>query len=394
MKTIMQFGAGNIGRSMVGYIFHELGYKILFVEKDHGLINEIRKRKSYTIEIREMPLKRYEIDNIDCISVDDKDSVVETIAKADIISTAVGAKNLPLLFPVIKEGLSKREKQVNIIICENVKSSSSIFEEGLKSCGFTDFNRVGLIDTSIEKIVPNVLGEIKEKDPLLTWAESYNIVRLNKEKIKDYFPLSPYLVPVFHFNSYYNRKIYIANLSHTLSSVIGFLNGYFYIADALKNKEIYTFIKNAATESITAVEKKYPFLFEEEKKEDYLDNFLQRLKNPLLMDTVFRGGRDISRKLRREERLVGPALLYMDRFQKLPVYLIKGIAASFYFEAKDENGNVYEKDRELQLKIESNGIEKVLEYITGIKTKDKLGKEIIKEYKKGKKNFLKENLLK
>ena len=38
MKTFVQFGAGNIGRSFIGRLFAEAGYKVIFVDVDRELI--------------------------------------------------------------------------------------------------------------------------------------------------------------------------------------------------------------------------------------------------------------------------------------------------------------------------------------------------------------------
>ena len=47
IKTILQFGAGNIGRSLVGFIFSELGYRIIFVEKKRKIVDLIKEKGEY-----------------------------------------------------------------------------------------------------------------------------------------------------------------------------------------------------------------------------------------------------------------------------------------------------------------------------------------------------------
>ena len=391
-KTVLQFGAGNIGRSLVGFIFSELGYRIIFVEKREEIVDLINENKSYKIVYREEKNGAYTVRNIAAISLSNRRGVIDAIAKADFISTAVGVNNLPEIAPLLYEGLKERGDIINILICENLKNSSKFLKREIERYGKLDYDKVGLIETSIAKMVPDVPEDVRRKDPLVSWAEKYSTVYVNADGIRGDFIKTPYLIPVSNFEAYYNRKIYISNMSHTLSSVIGFLNGYKYIAEGLADKNIFNFVKRAVDESEKALKVKYSFMYESEEDKKYSEDFLRRLKNPLLMDTVYRGGRDIQRKLAQGERLLGPAMLYYEEFGRIPKTLAKGIAAAFYFEALGPNGKPYEKDVQLRKRLNSEGIEVVLEDITNISPKSEFGLFIVEEYNKGKSNFLSENL--
>jgi mannitol-1-phosphate 5-dehydrogenase len=392
MKTLVHFGAGNIGRSLIGYLFSQMGYRIVFVEKNLNLVNALNTRKQYAIEIREQPIERYRVENIEGISIDDHQRVVQQIVQADMLSTAVGAQYLSDLFPVMKDGLERRKDPVNILICENVKNAAKLFEDGFQRLGFRDVDNVGFVESSIEKIVPNVPEEMKKDDILLTWTERYSTIHVNRERIRGQLPDSPFIIPVSDFEAYYERKIFVANLSHTLTSVIGFLNGFRYLAEALHVEPIRAFVEAAADEACQAVEKKYPLLFEKQDRAAYCKQFLTRLANPLLKDSVYRGGRHIERKLHRGERFLGPALLFVEYFHTVPKYLAKGIAGAFYFQAPDEHGIVYQQDREFQERLHAEGIEKVLQSVCEISPEEDMSKAILDEFNKGTTNFLAENL--
>ena len=391
-KVILQFGAGNIGRSLVGFIFSELGYRIIFVEKRGEIVDLINKRGEYKIIYREKGNGTYLVKNISAISLDNKNEVINAIKEADFISTAVGAVNLSEVAPLLYEGLKERKDNINILICENLKKSSEFLKNEIIKHGELDFSKIGLIETSIAKMVPDVPENVKKDDPLLSWAEKYSIVYVNADGIKGEFVESPYLIPVKNFEAYYNRKIYISNLSHTLSSVIGYLNGYKYIAQGLADERIFKFVEGAVKESEKALKVKYPFMYKSDEDKNYSKDFLRRLKNPLLEDTVYRGGKDIQRKLSPGERLIGPVELYFNLFNDVPKNLVKGVAASFYFVAPGPDGKPYEKDVILQKKIAEEGIENILSEVTGIGHDSELGIAIIKEFKKGKDSFLSKNL--
>jgi mannitol-1-phosphate 5-dehydrogenase len=392
MKTLVQFGAGNIGRSLVGYLFAQLGYRIVFVETNPTLVAAINTRGRYTVEIREEPLERHTIEPVEAVSSDDQARVTELVAEADLLATAVGAPYLPDLFPVFKAGLERRTAPVNILICENVKHAAQVVEDGLRGLGFQDFARVGLVDSSIEKMVPNVPEAARQEDVLLTWGERYSTIHVNRGRIRGDFPVCDAIVPVDDLSAYYERKLCVANLAHTLSSVLGYLNGFPYIADALYVEAIRAFVHAAADEACRAVEQQSPSLFAAQSREAYIAQFLRRLANRMLQDTVYRGGRHIERKLKPGERLVGPTRLFQQHFQAAPPHLAKAIAAAFYFQAPDEQGAVYPQDRDFQARLQQEGIERVLPAVCDIAPDEPLGQMIMAAFRKGRDNFNAEHL--
>ena len=45
-KKMLQFGAGNIGRSFIGQLFSRSGYEVVFVDINKELAKELNKKKS------------------------------------------------------------------------------------------------------------------------------------------------------------------------------------------------------------------------------------------------------------------------------------------------------------------------------------------------------------
>ena len=52
-KKIVIFGAGKIGRSFIGQLFGQAGYQVVFIDNDRELVENLDRRKSYTVVIRE-----------------------------------------------------------------------------------------------------------------------------------------------------------------------------------------------------------------------------------------------------------------------------------------------------------------------------------------------------
>ena len=45
-KTFVQFGAGNIGRSFIGRLFAEAGYRVVFIDVVSPLVSPVNQRRS------------------------------------------------------------------------------------------------------------------------------------------------------------------------------------------------------------------------------------------------------------------------------------------------------------------------------------------------------------
>ena len=111
MKTAVQFGAGNIGRGFMGQLLWEAGFRTVFVDADRRLVELLNAHGAYTLRLldaysqREVELR---IDRFEALHVGDHPQVEQAIAGAELIGTAVGVKNLPLIAPVMATGIRSR----------------------------------------------------------------------------------------------------------------------------------------------------------------------------------------------------------------------------------------------------------------------------------------------
>src|SRR6195952_2431532 len=108
MKAV-HFGAGNIGRGFVGQLLHESGYEVVFADVADALIEQLRAADSYTV--REIGAGRPRHDVTDFRAVNsrtEEGALIEEIATADVVTTAVGPRVLPFVAPVIARGLQRR----------------------------------------------------------------------------------------------------------------------------------------------------------------------------------------------------------------------------------------------------------------------------------------------
>lgn len=51
MKRAIHFGAGKIGRGFIGALLSQAGYEVCFAEADSQLVDEINRRRGYTVHV-------------------------------------------------------------------------------------------------------------------------------------------------------------------------------------------------------------------------------------------------------------------------------------------------------------------------------------------------------
>jgi mannitol-1-phosphate 5-dehydrogenase len=369
-KTLLQYGAGNIGRSLVGQLFSRAGYEVVFVDVDKNIINSLNREKRYLVQVKDENPEDIWVENVRGIHGRDREAVIQEIATADIMATAVGPNALPHIYEIIAEGIRRRSQPLNIIICENLRHTSQIFRNNLKFHLPEDFpldERVGLIETSIGKMVPIMPEEVREIDPLLVWAEAYNLIYAAESSFIGDIPDVDGLVVRANFDAYVDRKLFIHNLGHAITAYLGYLADpeNIYIWGAITREVVREITEAAMWESGRALIREYPYEFDEDNQKEHIDDLIRRFGNAHLGDTIYRVGRDLPRKLGFDERLIGAARLDI-KHQILPRYTTLGIAAAFFFRSVDENGQLFGNDKQFVENLQARGMDYMLENVCGL----------------------------
>lgn len=369
---LVQFGAGNIGRSFIGQIFSRAGWEVVFIDIDQKIIGEINKRREYGVEIKDRFFQTILVKNVRGVLAQDIEAVTEEVCTSDIAATAVGKDALPHIIKPIAAGLVKRLERfsfrpLDIILCENMLNAASFFREALRSHLPDDFpldSMVGLVETSIGKMVPIMSEEEKAADPLLVYAEAYNTLILDKKGFRGPVPDIPELELKENMKPYVDRKLFIHNMGHGVLGYTShvFYSQYRYVWEAAENEELFNVTRDAMWESGAALIYRYPDEFNKQSIGEYIDDLLMRFKNRALGDTIFRVGRDLYRKLGPDDRLIGSIKLCIEEGIK-PINIALGTASALLFRGVDEEGNLFPRDRIFHDKELSKGLDHVLENV-------------------------------
>ena len=145
MKAV-HFGAGNIGRGFIGEILNHNGYAITFVDVNDTIIEALKTRGGYTIELADESRKQIQIENVTGLNnAKEAEKVVEAIVETDLLTTAIGPNILPRIAQLIAEGIKARaarniQQPIDIIACENMIGGSTFLkEEVTKHCTDTAY---------------------------------------------------------------------------------------------------------------------------------------------------------------------------------------------------------------------------------------------------------------
>lgn len=372
-NKIVIFGAGKIGRSFIGQLFSRGGFEVVFVDICKPVIRELNKRGKYKVIIKSDTEEVINILNVRGVLAEEKESVAFEVATAGIVAVSVGLNGLSQIFSSLAKGLGKRYEidkraALDIILAENMRDADDFFRKELKKLMPPDypFDRlVGLVETSIGKMVPIMLKGDIEADILQVFAEPYNTLILDRKAFKNPIPRIEGLSPKKNMKAWVDRKLFIHNLGHATAAYIGNLDhpGYVFMYETLAIPKVYGQTRETMLQSANVLMKKYPGEFSSEDLTRHIDDLLLRFQNKALGDTIFRVGCDLMRKLGPEDRLAGAirsAIAYNLPYQKILFALVCG----FHFRATDENGTLYPKDTEF-IQHFNQGIPHVLATICG-----------------------------
>lgn len=353
-KKIVVIGAGKIGRSFIGQIFNRSGYEVVFLDINKSLIDLMNQKRVYRVVIKDYDKEEVLlIENVRGVCLEDEENAIAELKDAGVVSLSVGQQGLRTAVPFIARSLLARRRDygdlpLDIILAENMRNADIFIREELRRYLPDDYplnQLVGLVETSIGKMVPIMTQEDIREDPLQVFAEPYNSLIVAKNSFLNPIPDVPFLAPKENIKAWVDRKLFIHNLGHATTAYLGYQAhpDAVYIYEVLDDQQLLQEVRQTMLQAADILQALYPNEFTHSQLEDHIDDLLHRFRNRSLGDTLFRVGCDLYRKLGPEDRLVAPlrAALKLNK----PYHLIlNAIEAGISFSAKDENGNYYPPD--------------------------------------------------
>ncbi|MGH3691495.1 MAG: mannitol-1-phosphate 5-dehydrogenase [Microbacterium sp.] len=332
MKAV-HFGAGNIGRGFVGLLLREGGYEVVFSDVADALVDAINAVDSYTVHEAGPGGTDHTVTGFRAVnSRTDPAAVAEEVASAEVVTTAVGPTVLRFVAPSIVAGLALRSPEaapLQVMACENAIGATDLLRREVASAAGADAEkllaRAVFANTAVDRIVPaqpEGSGVDVTVEPYFEWA-------IESGPFGGELPSIPGAHFVEDLAPYIERKLFTVNTGHAATAYFGARAGIERISDALADEDIAASV-SAALEETSAV------LVAEHGLDPadlavYRATILDRFRNPALIDTVQRVGRQPLRKISRHERFVGPAAMAAER--GLPTEaLVAAVSAALDFD--------------------------------------------------------------
>jgi mannitol-1-phosphate 5-dehydrogenase len=361
MKAV-HFGAGNIGRGFVGLLLHEGGYELVFSDVAAPLVDAINAVSEYTVhEVgeggRDSVVTGFRAIN----SATHPDEVIEEIAGANVVTTAVGPTILKFVAPHIVAGLALRDPSsppLQIMACENAINATDLLRDEIASLAGEAWDalagRAVFANTAVDRIVPaqpEGAGVDVTVEPFYEWA-------IERPPFGDEPPSIPGAHFVDDLAPYIERKLFTVNTGHAATAYFGAIAGVETISAALSDEAIAAKVSAALEETSALLVVKHGL--EPADLASYRETILRRFRNPALPDTVWRVGRQPLRKLSRHERFVGPAAEAAEA--GLPVdALVDAMGAALSFDDAEDAQSV-----DLQRMLRDEDAASVVSSVTGL----------------------------
>lgn len=355
-------GAGRSGRGMLGEMFYqEKNYSIVFADIDTGLVQGLAEQGYYTVEqknlltgkSRESIVKGFQI--VD--TVNDHLKYITYLARSEMIATAL----FPSAFDQVAEDLAEmirmRKEQKNdstaaIILGGNFVGLRQYFDKKISGSLDEDeldyFKKhIALITAKVNRKV--VYPEICRKDPYFLEGDDKDILMVdNSFLFPDGYQYPSFFVLKDNMEINMIEKIWSENLRHVTFAFMGAYYGYQTINQAVNNLYIRKCAYYAWKEGRLALNEEYglPVPDDEAVKVEF-----EKFASPFFRDQLSRIGREPIRKLKKNDRLVGPALLCM-KHRIIPYFITRSIAYGMFYQDQNDKEAV-----ELQSYISNHGIE-------------------------------------
>ncbi|HAX98186.1 MAG TPA: hypothetical protein DCY12_04675 [Candidatus Atribacteria bacterium] len=329
------------GALSLGFLGERLApdYEITFTDKNikAPLLKEIQNQQQYKINM-------CHLDEIEPVSVQgqmntfnldedkEKHSFYDALTEADLIFTAVGGQNLPAVISEVAQILNRQPRKYNILLCENGRNLAQTYQQYFKESS--------VVDTVISRMCRFASPEENKYIPL--WesfpdklaVESYDYLPLNKAVcLPDQFSSAFTLVKPEIFAAWEDIKFFAHNGTHAFVAYHAYLDGIQFFSDANQKLGEKT-SKMVFSEILPALHRAHSdFPYSDLK--DYAKNLLKRLFNPFFHDSVERGIRGVSEKLKPNERLVS-GLKFIHHQKIKPVHFASALLAGYKIASKLE----------------------------------------------------------
>ena len=281
---ILVFGAGCVGRGLIGKLFSEAGHYVCFVEKRTDLAYDLAHKHYYAVN------SGRQIDWVGPVDSALASRRTETeIREADLIVVSVRVENLQ----DVADTLKSIPSDAPIWVIENHPNVGQVFTELLASTQ-------SVFPGIAECVIPEVPDDIAQLDTSFCYGDAMGELVLPKEAKRDWIQSINRLRWSDSFDFDWDLKWYLHCAFHAVVAYNGLAKHYTYIHQAMQDKELRDGLCRLMAKAVSALTVKWK---NAERIETRRRTEFDNLSYPSLPDTCARVARDAKRKVLPGERL-------------------------------------------------------------------------------------------
>lgn len=334
-RTIVVFGAGNIGLSFIAQIFFRAGYRVVIADVNRTVLDRIATAGGYEVLHLDPDgtEERFRIEPAALVDATDV-AAVKAVLNADpdhppLVATAVGLRAFPIVLRTIALCVSaERLPAIDIIAAENIHDPRALAAEtlvapagehvppgghasagGLAPAGVVADVRLPAVHAcSVGKMVP---VQTPGTGALVVAAEAYNTLYVDGSDWRGAPPMDvPWIELVEPVEAFMDRKLYVHNLGHAACAYFArrLDPAIATVSEAIANPVLRARVYDVMNSGARVVAATYPGAFSSQLLEEHIQDLLHRFGNRRLGDGVERVGQDLQRKLSKHDRIVGALL--------------------------------------------------------------------------------------
>jgi len=369
-KTIVIWGAGKIGRGVVADMFSEAGYRLILVRRSSGFVSKLCQAGHYTV-VRAHSDGRREarvIRGYRALTTAQSEELAEEVVNADLVCVTVQPQDLAEVARQLAPCILARRRHrasasLGILVCANMvsvgKKFRSLLEDRLPNAVRDYFDeRIGVVETLSRRAAVNPPSELLRNDPLQVWISGEPRLVADRAAFKGAIPDLSHFELVDNIEGLSAHKMFFGNMVHSLVAYHGALWGYRLMRESISDQRILAEAEGALGESSRSLQAQYDLA--PEVMSHYKDRLFRQMRSSALDDTVRRVGGNPLRKLGRDDRLVGAALLARKHGIATP-HLSRAVAAALMFDPGDDPAA-----SSIQRLVRESGLQAAIQEVCGL----------------------------
>lgn len=370
-QKVVIIGAGRTGRGMLGELFANAGgYALTFADNDSRLVEGLRRQGYYTVEQKGLlsgDVKHTVVRDFTVLdTAKDHDAYIAAVANADYVMTALFPEAFDQVAGELAEAVEHRvahgiTSPAAFMLGANFVGLREYYypriTKALDAAGRDHFERlISLVGTNANRKV--VFPAHYDADRYFLTGDDKPVLMVDNGfravpdgKLPAFFKLTDNL------EMYMVEKIWTANLDHCSFGFLGNYYGYSTINQAVRDDNIRRHAYYAWLEGRRAVEAEYGLSIpaHEAKLEEY-----RKFASPYFADAIARIGRDPIRKLGKNDRFIGPALLCL-KHGITPWYITRCASYGFFYQNRADASS-----ETLRAMVAARGIEATIASVCGL----------------------------